>query len=147
MTAPFPMQDATPAELGLDASRLERLCDRIEADIAAGHHPGAQVAVAVLGTRATLSPEASRITAPMAEADRVTDLLITLREAGIALTEMSVQKPTLDEVFLTASTLEVMPVVRVDRQRVATGKPGTITRLLQDRYRTFVRRTLARSRT
>ncbi|MBS7810183.1 serine hydrolase domain-containing protein [Roseococcus pinisoli] len=46
MTAPFPMQDATPAELGLDASRLERLCDRIEADIAAGHHPGAQVAVA-----------------------------------------------------------------------------------------------------
>ncbi len=46
MTTPFPMQDATPAELGLDASRLERLCERIEADIAAGHHPGAQVAVA-----------------------------------------------------------------------------------------------------
>lgn len=46
MTAPFPMQDATPAELGLDPARLERLCARIEADIAAGHHPGAQVAVA-----------------------------------------------------------------------------------------------------
>ncbi|WP_353111756.1 ATP-binding cassette domain-containing protein [Microbacterium sp.] len=55
----------------------------------------------VLGVRGTLSPEASRITAPMADADRVTDLLITLREAGIRLTEMSVQKPTLDEVFLT----------------------------------------------
>ena len=55
----------------------------------------------VLGVSATLSPEASRITAPMADADRVTDLLITLREAGIHLQEMSVQKPSLDEVFLT----------------------------------------------
>jgi ABC-2 type transport system ATP-binding protein len=55
----------------------------------------------VLGVRATLSPEAGRITAPMADADRVTDLLITLREAGIHLAEMSVQKPSLDEVFLT----------------------------------------------
>ncbi len=55
----------------------------------------------VLGVRAALSPESARITAPMADADRVTDLLITLREAGIHLTEMSVQKPTLDEVFLT----------------------------------------------
>ncbi|GAA5036846.1 ATP-binding cassette domain-containing protein [Microbacterium fluvii] len=55
----------------------------------------------VLGVRGTLSPESTRITAPMADADRVADLLITLREAGIGLTEMSVQKPTLDEVFLT----------------------------------------------
>ncbi|WP_295819787.1 ATP-binding cassette domain-containing protein [uncultured Microbacterium sp.] len=55
----------------------------------------------VLGVRGTLSPEAARITAPMTDPDRVTDLLITLREAGIHLTEMSVQKPTLDEVFLT----------------------------------------------
>lgn len=56
---------------------------------------------AVLGVQGTVSPEAARITVPMADADRVTDLLITLREAGVHLTEMSVQKPTLDEVFLT----------------------------------------------
>ncbi|MNU11229.1 hypothetical protein D3C72_2589190 [compost metagenome] len=37
----------------------------------------------------------------MSDADRVADLLIALREDGIRLTEMSVQKPTLDEVFLT----------------------------------------------
>ncbi|MOA55283.1 hypothetical protein D3C78_1790440 [compost metagenome] len=37
----------------------------------------------------------------MANADLVTDLLIALREAGIPLAEVSVQKPTLDEVFLT----------------------------------------------
>lgn len=55
----------------------------------------------VLGVRAALSPEASRITAPMADAERVTDLLIALRQADVRLTEMSVQKPTLDEVLLT----------------------------------------------
>ncbi|GMK44041.1 daunorubicin resistance protein DrrA family ABC transporter ATP-binding protein [Paenibacillus glycanilyticus] len=55
----------------------------------------------VLGVQATLSSEAAKITAPMANADLVTDLLIALREKGITLSEVSVQKPTLDEVFLT----------------------------------------------
>lgn len=45
--------------------------------------------------------EVGKITAPMADADLVTDLLIALRAEGIHLAEMSVQKPTLDEVFLT----------------------------------------------
>ncbi|MGJ4844254.1 ATP-binding cassette domain-containing protein [Leifsonia sp. Le1] len=56
---------------------------------------------AVLGVDAVISPEGSRITAPMRDPDAVTDLFVTFREAGIHLTEMSVQKPTLDEVFLT----------------------------------------------
>ncbi|RLQ93679.1 ATP-binding cassette domain-containing protein [Falsibacillus albus] len=55
----------------------------------------------VLNVQSSVLAEAGRITAPMADADRVTDLLIALREAGIALAELSVQKPTLDEVFLT----------------------------------------------
>ncbi|WP_395242466.1 ATP-binding cassette domain-containing protein [Agromyces sp. MMS24-K17] len=55
----------------------------------------------VLGVAATVSPEAARVTAPMRDADLVADLLVTLRDAGIHLAEMSVQKPTLDEVFLT----------------------------------------------
>ncbi len=55
----------------------------------------------VLRTPTNVSSEASRITAPLADADQVTDLLIALRAADIHLTEMSVQKPTLDEVFLT----------------------------------------------
>ncbi|WAH37526.1 ATP-binding cassette domain-containing protein [Alicyclobacillus dauci] len=55
----------------------------------------------ILGVQAIVSPEAGKITAPMAHADRVTDLLISFREAGIGLAEISVQKPTLDEVFLT----------------------------------------------
>jgi ABC-2 type transport system ATP-binding protein len=54
-----------------------------------------------LGLPATVSPEAARLTVPMADADGVADLLLALRDARIRVTEMSVQKPTLDEVFLT----------------------------------------------
>ncbi|MET0974255.1 MAG: ATP-binding cassette domain-containing protein [Leifsonia sp.] len=54
----------------------------------------------VLGVTATTSPEAGRINAPMNNPDLVTELLVTLRDEGIHLAEMSVQKPTLDEVFL-----------------------------------------------
>lgn len=55
----------------------------------------------VLKTPTSVTAEAKTITAPMATADSVTDLLIALRTAGIPLSEFSVQKPTLDEVFLT----------------------------------------------
>jgi ABC-2 type transport system ATP-binding protein len=55
----------------------------------------------VLKVRSNVLVDEGKITAPMADADRVTDLLISLREAGIHLAELSVQKPTLDEVFLT----------------------------------------------
>ncbi len=55
----------------------------------------------ILEVRSSVSSEGGRIIAPMGDADRVTDLLIALREAGIQLAEFSVQKPTLDEVFLT----------------------------------------------
>jgi ABC-2 type transport system ATP-binding protein len=55
----------------------------------------------VLGTPAVVSPEGARLTAPMTAPDRVTDLLVSFRDAGVSLAEMSVQKPTLDEVFLT----------------------------------------------
>lgn len=41
------------------------------------------------------------VTAPMSDAEAVTDLLVALREAGIRLQEVSVQQPTLDEVFLS----------------------------------------------
>jgi ABC-2 type transport system ATP-binding protein len=53
----------------------------------------------VLNVKAS-SPETGHIVAPMADPDRVTDLLVTLREAKIHLATVSVQEPTLDEVFL-----------------------------------------------
>lgn len=60
-----------------------------------------QIVERVLQVPSNVSSEAGKLNAPMANADRVTDLLIALREAGIPLSEISVQKPTLDEVFLT----------------------------------------------
>lgn len=60
-----------------------------------------QIVEQVLSIQSNVSYESGKITAPITNTDRVTDLLIALREAGIHLAEMSVQKPTLDEVFLT----------------------------------------------
>ncbi|MDD9148446.1 ATP-binding cassette domain-containing protein [Sporolactobacillus sp. CQH2019] len=60
-----------------------------------------QIVERVLEVRSTVSPEGGQITAPMVDADRVADLLTAFREKGIRLDELSVQKPTLDEVFLT----------------------------------------------
>jgi len=45
-------------------------------------------------------PEPMLITAPMADANRITDVLVALKNEKIHLSEVSVQKPTLDEVFL-----------------------------------------------
>jgi ABC-2 type transport system ATP-binding protein len=53
----------------------------------------------VLGVKAS-SSESKHVTAPMADPDRVTDLLVALRGAGVHLAAVSVQEPTLDEVFL-----------------------------------------------
>lgn len=53
------------------------------------------------GVPATTSPEARRITVPVTGPDEVTDLLVRLREARIAVDSISMDKPSLDEVFLT----------------------------------------------
>lgn len=50
---------------------------------------------------AALSPEAARVTAGLNRSDVVPDILIALRENNIEIDEINVQKPTLDEVFLT----------------------------------------------
>lgn len=47
-----------------------------------------------------------------------------------------------DEMFLTSSTIEVLPIVRVDKRRVGDGRPGPITRQLQQAYRRMVARRL-----
>ena len=54
----------------------------------------------VLGGEPVLTPESGRINAPLTVADRAADVLIALREAAVAIASVSVDKPTLDEVFL-----------------------------------------------
>ena len=88
--------DELKASIGTASLQL-RLADSTPARLA----EASDLVLRVLGTAAVASPEGSRLTAPMADPDRVTDLLVSFRDAGISLTEMSVQKPTLDEVFLT----------------------------------------------
>ncbi|MFI5714394.1 ATP-binding cassette domain-containing protein [Nocardia sp. NPDC051750] len=55
----------------------------------------------VLGTEPQSTPEAGRLTAALPDPNDTTELLIRLREQGIAVDEITVTKPSLDEVFLT----------------------------------------------
>jgi branched-chain amino acid aminotransferase len=71
------------------------------------------------------------------------------RRAGVPLVERRLTRRELlraDEVLLTASTIEVLPVVRVERIRIGDGRPGPVTLALQDRYRRHVAATLAKRR-
>ena len=76
--------------------------------------------------------------------DRV---LAAARRLGLRLRETSLAVDRLrraDEVFVTASTIEVLPVVRIDGRPVGDGGPGPTTRALQDAYRAAVARELRR---
>jgi branched-chain amino acid aminotransferase len=46
---------------------------------------------------------------------------------------------TADEVFLTGSAAEVIPVVKIDNRTIADGKPGKITRELTKRFHELTR--------
>ncbi|MFI6431293.1 ATP-binding cassette domain-containing protein [Rhodococcus oryzae] len=54
-----------------------------------------------LGVEVAITPEAGRLTAPLTDPSVTPELLIRLREHGIAVDEITVSKPSLDEVFLT----------------------------------------------
>lgn len=43
-----------------------------------------------------------------------------------------------DEAFITSTTKEVMPIVRVDAQLIGVGRPGARTRQLQQAFQTYV---------
>ncbi|WP_040517446.1 daunorubicin resistance protein DrrA family ABC transporter ATP-binding protein [Gordonia neofelifaecis] len=61
----------------------------------------ARIAESTLGDTAVLSPEAGRVTIALHHPERVPDVLIALRDEQIDVEEITVSKPTLDEVFLT----------------------------------------------
>ena len=71
------------------------------------------------------------------------------RRAGIAVREepLSIARVRrARELFLTASTVEVLPLVRLDRRAVGDGRPGELTRRLQAAYGRSVAATLHRAR-
>jgi branched-chain amino acid aminotransferase len=68
------------------------------------------------------------------------------REAGYRVEEISFTPEELlraDEVFITASARQIVPIVDVDGLPIQTGKPGNITRRLITRYNEKVRAWIA----
>ncbi|MCF6377791.1 ATP-binding cassette domain-containing protein [Nocardioides KLBMP 9356] len=54
----------------------------------------------LVGETPTLTPEARRVTVALQRTDQSVDLLVALRDRGVAIESVTVQKPSLDEVFL-----------------------------------------------
>jgi D-alanine transaminase len=64
------------------------------------------------------------------------------REHGIAMDETPIllhEMERADELFLAGTTMEIMPIVRVDGRAVADGKPGPITKRLLELFQEQVR--------
>jgi len=89
--------EGTPDELktSVGNSTLQlRLSDA--ADLAGA----AAVIVRCTGVEPTPTPEVGALNVALPDADGTAEILIGLRDAGISIASVSVQKPTLDEVFL-----------------------------------------------
>lgn len=68
-------------------------------------------------------------------------MLRLARRAGIEVQEKVLRREDLgrvSELFLTGTTTEVMPIVRVDHHPVGSGQPGPVTHRLQIAYREAV---------
>ena len=63
------------------------------------------------------------------------------RAHGLPVAETGIreeQLPSLDEMFLSATTAEVTPVVKVNGRLVGDGRPGPIARRLQSAFREYI---------
>src|SRR6478609_6752638 len=89
--------EGTPDELktSVGSSTLQlRMSDPDEASAAAA------VVRRVLGEEPVLTPEAGGMNVALGDADQAADVLIALRQSGLSIASATVQKPTLDEVFM-----------------------------------------------
>jgi ABC-2 type transport system ATP-binding protein len=89
--------EGTPDELKSSVGNLTlrlRLAPGADASLAA------DVARRQLNEDPALTPESGELSVPLTSADQVADVLIALRQAGVHLASVSVDRPTLDEVFL-----------------------------------------------
>jgi branched-chain amino acid aminotransferase len=63
------------------------------------------------------------------------ELQVAVEESALAVADLCAA----EEVFLTNSMMEVMPVVRVGTERIGAGRPGELTRRLALAYAQWVR--------
>jgi branched-subunit amino acid aminotransferase/4-amino-4-deoxychorismate lyase len=64
-------------------------------------------------------------------------ILQAAQAAGIPTVEQPVAKEQLysvDEIFLTSTTAEVVPVVSVDGRKIGTGKPGPVAARIYEQF-------------
>jgi ABC-2 type transport system ATP-binding protein len=77
----------------------------------------------VLGEEPVLTPEAGGLNAALVDANQAADVLIALRQSALSIASATVQKPTLDEVFLAltghAAEDEVDPARPMPEMEVA----------------------------
>src|ERR1700754_3373894 len=89
--------EGTPDELKSsvgDSTLQLQLADGADYSIAA------TVVRQIIGAEPVLTPESGRMNVPLDVADRAADVLIGLRDVGVEIVSVNVDKPTLDEVFL-----------------------------------------------
>jgi branched-chain amino acid aminotransferase len=65
-------------------------------------------------------------------------VLTVAQQGGVAVKEEPVTEAdlyTADEVLLTGTTIEVLPVARVNGRPIGAGAPGPVTRLVMDGFK------------
>ena len=63
-------------------------------------------------------------------------------EAGLKVSEPNLTRYDLfcaNECFLTGTGAEIVPVVKIDGRTIGTGKPGAVTRQLEDDYHSLTK--------
>ena len=66
-----------------------------------------------------------------------------MAELGIEVLEQSIRVRDLlgaDEAFITSTLKEVMPIATVNGGAIGSGRPGPVTKRLQDAYRRYALR-------
>ena len=64
------------------------------------------------------------------------------RKAGMVVKEMVLTRHdifTAEELFLTGTAAEIIPVVKCDGRLIGTGKPGPVTKRLRELFQQMVR--------
>ncbi len=63
------------------------------------------------------------------------------KKEGLEMREAELPQEDLykaDELFLTGTTVEVLPVIALDQRKIGSGRPGKITQILHDGFKRYV---------